>query len=200
MNHAADAFMAIFGMKRVKPKKCKVCRAEFHPRATMQIVCGARCAAEYAKKQREKIGRESAKKERAEARAKKEKLKTRSDWAKEAQAAVNAFVRERDRDQPCISCGRMHHGQWHAGHYLSRGAHPELAYEPLNIHRQCAPCNTHLSGNQINFRKGLIGRIGIASVEWLEGPHEQTKHTIDDLKEIKAMYMKKLRHATREKK
>ena len=87
----------------------------------------------------------------------------------------------------------MHEGQWHAGHYLSRGAHPELALEPLNIWRQCAPCNTHLSGNQIEFRKGLIARQGVALVEWLEGPHEPKHYAIEDYNAIKAAFVAKLK-------
>lgn len=112
---------------------------------------------------------------------------------KEAQAAVNAYVRERDRDLPCISCGRFHQGQWHAGHYLSRGAHPELALDERNLAKQCQPCNTHLSGNQLEYRKGLIARYGIDHVEWLEGPHEAKKYTIDDLKAIRDEYKQKLK-------
>jgi hypothetical protein len=185
MSAQADALMAIFGLRRVKTKCCKVCKTEYQPRAYLQVVCGPQCAAKYAAELRRKAGIESAKKERAELKAKKEKLKTRSDWARETQSAVNAYVRLRDAHLPCISCGRHHQGQYHAGHYLSRGAHPELAYEPMNMAKQCQPCNTHLSGNQINFRKGLIDRIGLDWVEWLEGPHEPKKWTVEELKAIR---------------
>ena len=174
---AADALMGVFGFKRVKPKKCAQCRCEFTPQRPMQKVCSPACAQLLAKKKREKV-------ERAADRQKRESLKTRAQWAKDAQSAVNAYVRARDAGKPCISCGRMHEGQWHAGHYLSRGAHPELALEPLNIFRQCAPCNTYLSGNQIEFRKGLIARRGVQLVEWLEGPHEAKRYTIEDYKAI----------------
>lgn len=174
---AADALLGVFGFKRVKPKKCAQCRCEFTPQRPMQKVCSPACAQSLAKKRREKV-------EKAADRQKRESLKTRAQWAKDAQSAVNAYVRARDAGKPCISCGRMHEGQWHAGHYLSRGAHPELALEPLNIFRQCAPCNTYLSGNQIEFRKGLIARRGVKLVEWLEGPHEAKRYTIEDYKAI----------------
>lgn len=147
----------------------------------MQVVCDPQCAYLYAQEKREK-------KERADHRSAKEKLKTRAQWMRETQAAFNSWVRQRDAAEPCISCGRHHEGQYHAGHYLSRGAHPELAFEPLNCHKQCAPCNTHLSGNQARFRQALIAKIGIDAVEWLEGPHEPKKYSIDELKEIKARY------------
>jgi len=55
------------------------------------------------------------------------------------------------------------------------------------------PCNTHLSGNALNYRKRLIDKIGIESVEWLEGPHEPKKYTVDELVEIKTVYRRKLK-------
>lgn len=90
--------------------------------------------------------------------------------------------------EPCVSCGRHHNGQWHAGHYRSVGGHPALRFEPLNVWRQCAPCNTHKSGDLVNYRAELVRRIGIVNVEWLEGPHEPQKYTIDELKALTAKY------------
>lgn len=180
--------------KKIRPRKCKCgCGQTFTPRNTLQVAATPECALAIARKKREVSERQAAKAARKANREAKEKLKTRSDWMREAQAAVNAYVRERDRDLPCISCGRMHQGQWHAGHYLSRGAHPELALEPLNIHKQCAPCNNHLSGNQVKYRLGLIARLGVEVVEWLEGPHEPRRYTIDELKAIRDEYRTRLR-------
>ena len=59
--------------------------------------------------------------QRRKAKERKAKLKSRSEWLKEAQAVFNKFIRLRDKDQPCISCGRYHQGQYHAGHYRSVG-------------------------------------------------------------------------------
>lgn len=105
-----------------------------------------------------------------------------------AQAVFNAYIRERDRDLPCISCGRYHKGQYHAGHYKTRGAHPELAFHPLNCHKQCSACNNYLSGNIVNYRKNLIEKIGLDSVEWLEGSHKVAKLTAEDYIEIASWY------------
>jgi hypothetical protein len=68
------------------------------------------------------------------------------------------------------------------------GANPELRFEPLNVWKQCAPCNTHLSGNLVNYRLSLLQLIGDAQVEWLEGPHSARKYTVDEIKTIKAEY------------
>ena len=66
-----------------------------------------------------------------------------------------------------------------------QGARPELRYEPLNIWKQCAPCNVHSSGNAVLYRQAPVREIGIEKVEWFEGPHPVRKYTADDLKAIR---------------
>ena len=119
------------------------------------------------------------------------KLKTKSAWLKEAQAEFNKFIRLRDINNPCISCGRSHDGQYHAGHFLSVGACAELRFNEDNCHKQCAPCNNHLSGNAIRYRARLINKIGLHRVEFLEGPHKPQKHTIKDVQAIRLLYKDK---------
>ena len=70
----------------------------------------------------------------------------------------NRWIRKRDANLPCISCGRYTTLQ--AGHYYSAGHHPGLRYDPDNVHGQCVRCNLYLSGNLINYRNGLMERIG----------------------------------------
>lgn len=180
-------------------KKCRVCRQPFEPRQPMQAVCGVACAKELAASIRGKAEKQAAIKQRKADRERKEKLKSRSELAREAQAAFNAWVRLRDADKPCISCGRHHEGQYHAGHYLSVGARPELRYEPINVWKQCAPCNTHLSGNAVLFRQALVREIGLDRVEWLEGPHPVRKYTADELRAIRDEYRQKLRELVKER-
>jgi ribosomal protein L37AE/L43A len=177
--------------KQPKPKPCKVCKTPFVKRRAFEVWCSPECGLELVKAKQAKDNDTKAKAARKADKAKREKLKSRADWAKEAQAAFNAFIRARDADQPCISCGRHHQGQYHAGHYLSRGARPELAMNEDNCHKQCAPCNTHLSGNLVLYRVNLIQRIGLARVEALEGPHAPIKLTIPDLKAMRDEYRAK---------
>jgi hypothetical protein len=134
-----------------------------------------------------------AKREAKEHRERKAKAKTKAEWMREAQAVFNRWIRHRDQGQPCISCGRHHTGQYHAGHYRSTKAAPELRFSESNVHLQCQPCNTHLSGNIVEYRRGLIAKIGIELVEWIEGHHEPKRYTIDDLKAIKSEYTKRLK-------
>lgn len=157
-------------------KKCK-CGTEFSPYTTFQKKCHKCLVADGRKKIKKAHTREI--------REKKKKLKSRSDWMREAQQAFNRFIRARDSGKLCISCGRMHKGQVHAGHYRSVGANPELRFTLFNVWSQCAQCNTHLSGNLINYRINLLDRVGADVVEWIEGPHDPKKYTIEELEEIK---------------
>ena len=174
----------------MKPKTCKVCKATYEPQKMGQRVCSPECALSLAISERGKAEKVAKVKER---RADKLKLKTRSDWMREAQSAFNAFIRWRDADLPCISCGRHHQGQYHAGHFLSVGARPELRFEETNVHKQCSACNNHLAGNIVLYRKALIDKIGSDGVDFLEGPHEAKKYTTDQLANVKTHYVRLLR-------
>lgn len=178
--------------KLPRPKTCEHCKTKFQPARNFQSWCSADCAVEIAKAKQAKQKAQEATKERVQHAKAKEAVKTKGQHAKEAQAAFNAFIRERDKDLPCISCGRHHQGQYHAGHYRSVGSSPELRFEPLNVHKQCAPCNNHKSGNVVEYRISLVKRIGVDEVEWLEGPHEPKRYSIEDLKAIKAEYRARL--------
>ena len=183
--------------KQPKPKKCRVatCRASFVPARLSQAVCSPACAILDAQKNQEKARKAIDQRERREIKVRKEKLKSRAEHLREAQAAVNEYVRLRDAHLPCISCDSMPSdnnlitgSRWDAGHYRSVGACPELRFEPLNIHRQCVKCNRNLSGNAVEYRIRLVHRIGAETVAWLEGPHEPRKYTVEEIKDIKAHY------------
>ncbi len=182
-------------------RKCKQCKAEIPTVKACEDFIGKKgyCSIEcMGKHGLAKAKEASVKRERKEHKARKEKLKTRSDYAKEAQAEFNRFIRLRDNNLLCISCGNKPNmgayvggGGVHAGHYRSVGACPELRYEPLNVNVQCVHCNVHKSGSAIDYRLGLIKKIGLEKVEWLEGPHEAKKYTIEELKAIKLEYRAK---------
>jgi len=174
-------------------RACKVCGDAYAPFTTTQIVCSPRCAARVPV-----LARKQAKAEKKRIRERIEQLRPLSYWTKQAQAAFNAWIRERDQALLCISCGRMHKGKWNAGHYLSTGARPELRFEPLNVHKQCEPCNTSLSGNLVLFRQELIRRIGVVNVAWLEGPHEPKRYRAEELKAIRDDYRQRLKAMQKE--
>lgn len=176
--------------KQPRPKKCKnpACGEKFVAQRLGQAVCSPKCGLAIKDVNQDKARKAIAEVGRKELRAAKERVKPKGQYMREAQAAFNAWVRARDAAQPCISCGRHHEGKYDAGHYRTVGSNPALRFEPLNCHKQCVPCNQHKSGDIVNYRISLVLRIGQDKVEWLEGPHEPQRYTIDDLKEIKARY------------
>lgn len=183
-------------------RKCKICKEPAKYTTCMNWgFCGnPDCGIELNRMMNEKLKRDHDKKFRRETKERKEALMTVSDWIKKVQVKFNAYIRERDRGLPCISCSRMDHeitelggrgGQWDAGHYRSRGASPELRFEPLNCHRQCKSCNGGAGQYsrkdhtvQKAYRKNLEKKIGIEKLEWLEGPHPKKHYRIPELKEL----------------
>ena len=173
-------------------KKCKACKEPFEPRRPLQKVCSLTCSIDL-------VNQDKAKKQRAETREMKKRVrdKDRSYWVKKAQEVFNQWIRLRDDKQPCISCGTRGPCQLHAGHYKTAGGHPELRFEQLNVHKQCAQCNNFKSGDTLTSTDpGLIYRIGLEdNVKWLEGPHPPVKYTIDDLKGLIKTYRAKIKES-----
>lgn len=176
---------------------CKVCPQQFSRRNSMQTVCGPRCALKLVRQQnREQKAAKTA--DRKATRAQREALKPRSKWMAEAQQAFNAYIRVRDAALPCVSCLRHHKGQYHAGHYLTVGARPELRFDEQNVHKQCSACNEHLHGNLVLYRIELLMRIGATAVARLEGPHPTRKYSVDELKTIRDTYRAKARELAKQ--
>jgi len=174
--------------KQPRPKKCRQCRETFTPAKSPQVVCTPACGLALAKIKRERERKSLDTIERREIKVRREKLKSKSDHMRETQQVFNQWVRLRDAELPCISCGRHHQGKYDAGHYRTVASAPELRFEPLQVHKQCSPCNTHKSGDIVNYRINLLVRIGAEKLAWVEGPHEPQRYTIEDLKAIKAKY------------
>ncbi|MEB0311526.1 recombination protein NinG [Pseudomonas sp. 10B1] len=206
----------------VKVRKAKVCRVascgtEFVPQRLGQAVCSPACAIKDAPVNRDKAHKALAEIGRKEIKVRKEKLKSRGEFVQDAEKAVRDYRRtyELSVGSGCISCGKGQAeiqaaqgwktgGCFDGGHFLGKGARPELRMVPENIWLQCKGCNAGsfkyarkgLTVSQ-GFRAGLIDRIGLEAVETLEADHEPRKHTIDDLKAIAADYRAKTRELQR---
>ncbi|HEY3987435.1 recombination protein NinG [Cedecea sp.] len=191
-------------MTKAPRRRCKneSCREWFHPKFSNQWWCGPECgtvvALERRARERDNAEKAADKKRRREEQEQKDKLKVRklalkprSYWIKQAQQAVNTFIRERDRDLPCISCGTFTSAQWDAGHYRTTAAAPQLRFDERNIHRQCVVCNQHKSGNLVPYRVKLIGRIGIEQIEAIESDHKRHRWTTEECQAIKVKYQQK---------
>lgn len=175
-----------------RQNRCGWCKTKFVADPPWLKHCSSDCGAELGMAL---TAKQKAKAQRAERAETKKKLKKRSDYQREAQTAINAWVRlVRDRDLPCISCGHDDHGQkFDCGHYITRGSRPNLALEPRNLAKQCHWCNVHLSGNQILYRMGLVARIGLSEVEALEADTTPRKYSNEQLTAIKDHYNKLVR-------
>jgi len=175
---------------KLRKRKCKTCREWFRPENEVQRTCmTAECSMPFSQ--------ENAAKERRKA-ATESKQNTRSKLKARAEKACNSYIRARDNKakQPCISCGYI----WvapdigrkqNAGHYESVAKRADLRYNEDNIHLQCEPCNTSLSGNLIPYRVNLIKKIGLETLLNLEENNTPRKYEDDELRAIEAHYKKK---------
>lgn len=181
----------------LKPKTCTHCGTKFMPARLMQSVCSPICAARKVKAAKVE--------ERAQIRTRKEAAKPRGKLTLEAQQAFNAWIRARDEHQPCISCGKppgdmtqLHAGR-DAGHYRSVGAAKHLRFHEDNCHAQCVRCNQWDAGKAVDYRIGLVARIGVERVEAIEHDNTVRKYTDDDLRAIRDKYRAKARQMKKER-
>lgn len=181
--------------KPMRPKRCRVsgCGATFTPTRSFQKWCSPDCAVVLARQAQEKQRKSIAQRERREIKVRKEKLKSKAEYAKEAQAVINRYVRLRDANLGCISCDKPASwgGQWHCSHFRSVGAAAHLRFNLWNMNKSCSACNNFLSGNIAGYRPKLIEKIGQAKVDWLESNQEIARHDIPYLKRLKSIFTKK---------
>lgn len=186
--------------KKPKSKKCRnpACGQTFTPQRMGQHVCSPLCGLAIKDVNQDKAKKAMAHTERLATRETKERLKTRGDHIKDSQQAFNEFIRLRDQiaGHPCISSGRPLDWSGNAvdaGHYRSVGSAPHLRFDERNCHAQSKQDNRFLSGNAVDYRIGLIARIGQEAVDALESDQSVRKYTVDEIKAIKAAYRAKTR-------
>ncbi|MYM34913.1 hypothetical protein GTP38_11240 [Duganella sp. FT94W] len=187
---------------REKKHKCAVrtCRAEFVRPAPFVTWCSPECGTALALAKLEKHKQAAARAERVATREKLAKFKSKRDHLADCQRAFNAYIRFRDRDEPCICCDRASTGVdglgahgWDAGHYRSVGSAPHLRFHEQNVHKQLVLCNRYGAGRAVEYRAGLIARIGLDAVEALERDQEPRHYTVDQLIALTAHYKQKLK-------
>lgn len=86
------------------------------------------------------------------------KPKTLPRLKAEAQKVFNDYIRRRDADKPCISCGKFAYLQ--AGHYYAVKGYDGLRYDEDNVHGECAGCNCFDESHLIGYGRNLVKRIG----------------------------------------
>jgi hypothetical protein len=121
-------------------------------------------------------------------------LETVQDLVKAAQLVFNKYIRERDKEQPCISC-KQKPKKVNAGHFWNANNHWNVRFDEDNVHVQCERCNSYLSGNLLEYRTNLLTKIGAERFNELEARARVTrKFTKDELKEIIKTYKQKIKN------
>ncbi len=148
-----------------------------------------------AKRAAEKMARAAAKVERDSIKARKEAIKTLADLKREAQTAINRYVRARDFRAGCISCDKPANwgGQWHASHFRSVGAAPQLRFCLWNIHKSCSVCNNYLSGNIREYEIRLREKVGAEKLGYLLSENGVRKYNREYLARLKRVFSRKAR-------
>jgi hypothetical protein len=99
---------------KAKQRTCSICKKKFTPIRQLQPTCSKyECLLEYANKHLSNKAKEVKTEQR-------KALKAFNDsdikWLKiKAQKLFNQYIRLRDKDLPCISCGTTNDIQYHAG-------------------------------------------------------------------------------------
>lgn len=178
-------------MKPIKKKKCIECKEEFIPKTSLQKVCGYNCALIVGKRKAE----EKANKERL----KNEKFKNELVYEKSIKASlintktqVHAFIRERDKYKPCISCGTEWNNEFQCGHHYKNETFETLKFHLDNLHGQCKRCNLFLDGNFDNYALNLPNRIGLERYNYLVNLASKDKQhskvwNLENLKEVRRL-------------
>lgn len=182
--------------KKIKPKKCawSKCGKEFIPNPFQfnQKTCfNTVCALGYT---REKEAEKEAKNWNKEKKAIREKLKSHKDWINDLQKVFNEYIRSRDEGKNCICCDKPLTKVFHAGHFWSCGAYPNLRFDEDNCHGQREDCNLHKHGNHAEYALRLPIRIGQKRFEELYlRRNEQSKLSVPEIKEKIIEYKQRIK-------
>lgn len=111
-----------------------------------------------------------------------------SELKKTVQRAFHKWVKTRDDDDYCISCGWVC-GEWDAGHFWAQGSTGYLRYHPDNCHKQGVGCNRFKHGNLLEYEINLIKKIGLEKYNWLKNNRKKVhKWTREELNALLVKY------------
>ncbi len=165
--------------------RCKNCKEKFEPiRFNHKYCLKDECVRAFVAEAKEKQWKQTKTRMKAD-------LETVQDIVKAAQMVFNKYIRERDKDELCISCKQVPK-KVNAGHFFNANNHWNVRFDEDNVHLQCERCNSFLSGNLLEYRTKLISKIGQERFDQLEARARVTrKFTKDELKELIKKYKKK---------
>jgi hypothetical protein len=165
--------------------RCKNCKEKFEPiRFNHKYCLKDECVRAFVAEAKEKQWKQTKTRMKAD-------LETVQDIVKATQMVFNKYIRERDKDELCISCKQKPKKE-NAGHFYNANNHWNVRFDEDNVHLQCERCNSFLSGNLLEYRTNLISKIGQERFDQLEARARVTrKFTKDELKELIKKYKEK---------
>ena len=160
-------------------RKCKQCKEYFLASESIKTPAGTFCSLDHAikfanestKKAKERAAKKEKQKQTEFDKVRKKNLMTRGEWYKKLQVVFNQYIRERDKNEPCCTCGTTKTNiQYHAGHFYAVGAGggDRRRFEQTNVHKQCSTCNNYLSGNVLAYRRFIISKYGQEHYDYLK--------------------------------
>lgn len=170
---------------KIKKKKCKFCKYWYEPKYSTTEPCPKyECRLKHLEANTAKINRAN------KAMARNE-IKSYAQRLGDAKKIFQKWIRLRDKDKPCISCGTISSSVWDGGHFKKAELYSGVIFHEHNVNIQCGKCNRFLGGNELNYRTGLIAKIGeeaVLNLEHLAEMSRMKKYTNEELEEIKLKY------------
>lgn len=183
-------------MDKKPTRKCLVCKTRFEMRSNTHWICSIECSKvkgnEAVEKKKQQLKKSEWTKEKAEI---KKSLLTHADYLKMFETVFNTFIRLRDKNDPCISCGTTANVKYDAGHFWACGNYSFLRFHEDNVNKQCSSnCNLHKRGNFGEYRIRLIQKIGVERVQWLDdNRHNRLKLSIPEIQDKIKEYKLKIK-------
>jgi len=151
-----------------------------------------------ARKEHDKRQKEKNKKDLDQARKEKKDKQTLQYLKTNVTAICHQYIRERDKELPCISCGAKWNKNFQAGHFKKAELYSNLKYHENNINGQCRVCNLRKDGNEAGYRIGLKNRKGQEILDELDQlaadyKKDSFKWDREELKKIREFYKEKLK-------
>ena len=88
---------------------------------------------------------------------------------KKLQPIFNKYIRLRDKDKPCISCGKyVDFNDTDGGHFYPTQGYSGLRFDEDNVFKECRYCNRYDEAHLIEYAENLKQRIGLEDYEALK--------------------------------
>lgn len=176
--------------------KCKYHKVKFTPKYPFQKFCLSddECIKAFNKFVKAEKEKKKAKMQKAFEKAKQEDEheKKRIASLKNTKTQVHAYIRNRDKGKPCISCGAKWNDTFQCGHHYKSETFETLRFNLDNLNGQCRRCNLHLEGAFDNYALNLPKRIGkerydnLVSLAKVDKQFEKVWN-VDNLKEVRRL-------------